>query len=399
MKWMKTAGLVVLLMLIMTGAASAKSLYEKQTEVSAHVEVIKVPTMTEETVMFALYDEDREEELAVADAEIGADTDCFDLTFAVPAYDIGERFYLVMEFGGESLTFNGATARDALLQTYVYTDSEGDVAYQTRFYMSMAPSWERVTELLLGGIAQKDNVCFIDDVPYGNAAFLEDLRLSVGQAESGYLLSAPKTTHTMMLFGEDIYACRDWEPYNMDVPTVMIDGTLWFPLPDIARHFDCHYEETDDGYKKTVSMIPSAYGMTPEEVFINSTNVSSRKNYLIWVSKKDFKVNVFTGSQHNWVLVKSFPCTIGTNETPTIEGEFEYIERLNRWTYDDFYCGPVMRFYNGYAIHSTLIGYNGKMYDDRVGVKASHGCVRVHVPDIEWLVENIPFYTRIYVTK
>jgi len=57
-----------------------------------------------------------------------------------------------------------------------------------------------------------------------------------------------------------------------------------------------------------------------------------------------------------------------------------------------------MRFYKGYALHSTLIGYNGTPYDNRVGVKISHGCVRMCPEDINWLAKNIPLYTRVLVT-
>ena len=57
-----------------------------------------------------------------------------------------------------------------------------------------------------------------------------------------------------------------------------------------------------------------------------------------------------------------------------------------------------MRFYKGYALHSTLIRYNGTPYDNRVGVKISHGCVRIRPEGINWLVQNIPLYSRVLVT-
>ena len=58
-----------------------------------------------------------------------------------------------------------------------------------------------------------------------------------------------------------------------------------------------------------------------------------------------------------------------------------------------------MRFNGGYAIHSTLLRYDGTPYDDRVGVKISHGCIRLRKDDINWMVSYIPLNTRIYINE
>ena len=58
-----------------------------------------------------------------------------------------------------------------------------------------------------------------------------------------------------------------------------------------------------------------------------------------------------------------------------------------------------MRFYKGYAIHSTLLRYDGSDYDGRVGKQISHGCVRVKPENINWMVSMIPLYTKIYITN
>ena len=57
-----------------------------------------------------------------------------------------------------------------------------------------------------------------------------------------------------------------------------------------------------------------------------------------------------------------------------------------------------MRFRGGYAIHSTLIKYDGTPYDNRVGMKISHGCIRLRPEDINWLASITPLGTRIYIT-
>ena len=58
-----------------------------------------------------------------------------------------------------------------------------------------------------------------------------------------------------------------------------------------------------------------------------------------------------------------------------------------------------MRFYRGYALHSTLVNDDGTDRDARVGKMISHGCVRLRPDDIKWLSETIPLDTKVYVTE
>lgn len=144
---------------------------------------------------------------------------------------------------------------------------------------------------------------------------------------------------------------------------------------------------------------PDAFGKTATE-FVNASGVSSRTNYLIWISKKDYAVSVFLGSKGNWRYVTAFDCSIGKPSTPTITGQFEYYQYQPRWTYPGYYCGPIMRFAaGGYAMHSTLLRYDNTPYDGRLRMKISHGCVRMHPNSIKWLVEYIPLNTRVYITE
>lgn len=134
--------------------------------------------------------------------------------------------------------------------------------------------------------------------------------------------------------------------------------------------------------------------------FVNASGIDSKTNYLIWVSKKDYTVSVFLGKAGEWEFVNAFDCAIGAPNTPTITGAFEYFQHQERWNYDTYYVGPIMRFApKGYALHSTLIRYNGQNADARLRMKISHGCVRLAPPSINWLVEYIPLNTRVYVTE
>ncbi len=134
--------------------------------------------------------------------------------------------------------------------------------------------------------------------------------------------------------------------------------------------------------------------------FVNASGIDSKTNYLIWVSKKDYTVSVFLGKAGEWEFVNAFDCAIGAPNTPTITGAFEYFQHQERWNYDTYYVGPIMRFApKGYALHSTLIRYNGQNADARLRMMISHGCVRLAPSSINWLVEYIPLKTRVYVTE
>lgn len=138
---------------------------------------------------------------------------------------------------------------------------------------------------------------------------------------------------------------------------------------------------------------------TMAESLVNSQGISSETPYLIWVSKENFTVSVFLNENGAWDCIKQIPCSIGAPKTPTITGEYKYYQYQTRWQYDGYYVGPIMRFYNGYAIHTTLINNDGTDRDARVGKMISHGCVRVRPEDMSWLVDYVPKNTKIYITN
>ena len=135
------------------------------------------------------------------------------------------------------------------------------------------------------------------------------------------------------------------------------------------------------------------------ENHVNEKKIWSDTPYLIWVSKANFTVSVFLRENGRWNFIKSFACSIGAPGTPTVTGQFKYYQYQKKWDYGSYYVGPIMRFYGGYAIHSTLVNNDGTDRDGRVGKMISHGCVRVRPENIRWLVDYIPLNTKIYITN
>lgn len=130
-----------------------------------------------------------------------------------------------------------------------------------------------------------------------------------------------------------------------------------------------------------------------KESYINGKGYSSKTKYLVWVSRQNQKVYVFSGSKQNWKLIKTFICGTGKDSTPTPTGVTYITYREKGWNHDTYSCKPVVRFYpnTGYAFHSRLYypNYNG-LKDKRIGFPISAGCVRMLDTDITYLYKNIP---------
>lgn len=178
-----------------------------------------------------------------------------------------------------------------------------------------------------------------------------------------------------------------------------VNGVLYVPVSLVVRAYNLAIIVDKNG-EKPILYLASAGNENAQllENYISSTDLASDTNYLIWVSKHEYKVRVFLGSKGDWRYHRTFPCAIGAPSTPTCEGTYKYYQSQTMWDYGSYYVGPIMRFNGGYALHSTLIYKNGTPKDDRVGMRLSLGCVRLHPWDINWLSANAPLYTTVHIT-
>ena len=181
----------------------------------------------------------------------------------------------------------------------------------------------------------------------------------------------------------------------------LLSDTVYAPAEIVCKSLGFIYISNINGHKMTVySDIPvDTDGTQKSEKRINELNLSSETPYLIWVNKSEYTIHAFLGEKNNWREVYSCRCAIGAPNTPTVTGTFKYFSREKKWIYDNFYVGPIMRFYGSYAIHSTLFKFDGTDYNNAVGVKNSHGCVRVRPNDLAWLIFYVPLRSTVYVTE
>lgn len=128
------------------------------------------------------------------------------------------------------------------------------------------------------------------------------------------------------------------------------------------------------------------------EAYVNSHNFSSNTPYFVWVDINRQRINIFKGSKNRWKLYNSFSCASGRNVTPTIRGNFVLQDR------GPSFPGAIdwIRFYGNYLFHSILVNSRGQVIDPTIGKRASHGCVRVGIPDIRWMYNNLPRGTAVW---
>jgi len=143
--------------------------------------------------------------------------------------------------------------------------------------------------------------------------------------------------------------------------------------------------------------------LTPQQLegFVNDGAYESRTKYLILVDINRQKTHVFQGEVGGWSLEKSFDCSTGLNTSPTTRGEFKLTER-GEWFYSHRLSSGAkywIRFNGHFLFHSTPMdeGRNLIAEENVVGEKRSSGCVRLLLPDIKWIYENVTDGTTVVI--
>ena len=372
--------------------------------VTIEIEMQKHPVVTDSYAEVELYSADGEF-LASDKKWVGGITDSVTMNFTVPQYVLGQVFKVKFVGGLRSLQYYDdvyAPGDTFNIQTYGFEGDDGTYIIGNEFHMSGNPFYTKdfVMYNEYGMMSLSPKARLIDGVTYVPLRQIAEslgldvryderyhsVAVSFADKEVAYNIDSPITNY----FGVD---------KEMNGTTRSIEGHVFVPVRSIADAFETGLEVLDfDDHLDVIIGKSQLVQKFYDSLYVNQKKIGSKTNYLIWVSKSEYKVRAYTGQIGTWVPIAEFTCAIGAPDTPTVTGQFDYFSKESRWEYDGYYVGPIMRFYNGYALHSTLLYYGGGEYDGRVGVQISHGCVRLHPEDINWLVDNIPLYTRIWVT-
>ena len=125
---------------------------------------------------------------------------------------------------------------------------------------------------------------------------------------------------------------------------------------------------------------------------------NSNTNWLILVDTHENRVGVYQGSYNNWNEVKYWACTSGAVSTPTVKGEFRVTGKGKSFG-KGYTCWYYTQFYGNYLFHSVLYkqGSMTEIKDGRLGINASHGCVRLDINNAIWIYDNIPYGTKVVI--
>ncbi len=131
---------------------------------------------------------------------------------------------------------------------------------------------------------------------------------------------------------------------------------------------------------------------------VNNNNYSSATQYLIYVDLNNFKVNIFKGKKNNWVILKSYLCTIGKDSTPTPKGIYKIGEKgLYFGVNKGYKCWYYTSFKGNYLFHSIIYNLDGTIRDGRLGMKLSDGCIRLLKENAKYIFDTIPKNTKVLI--
>ena len=137
---------------------------------------------------------------------------------------------------------------------------------------------------------------------------------------------------------------------------------------------------------------------TNYNMYKKAKNLSSSTSWLILVDTHANKVAVYRGSKGNWAEQKYWSCTSGASGSPTVKGSFTVGSKGKAFG-SGYTCWYYTQFYGNYLFHSILYnpGSMSSVQDGRLGINASHGCVRLALANAKWIYDNIPRGTKVYV--
>ena len=151
-------------------------------------------------------------------------------------------------------------------------------------------------------------------------------------------------------------------------------------------------------FKKTFIVLLSAI-----IIFAGTAPVSNAASkHMIIVNTKKNTLNYYV----NYTLVKKFRCATGKASTPTPQRKTTIVNKIkNRPYYKTGIPGgdprnPLGKRWMGLNIDGTqgsTYGIHGNNNEKSIGKNVSHGCIRMHNREVEWLFDQVPLGTVVLI--
>ena len=138
-------------------------------------------------------------------------------------------------------------------------------------------------------------------------------------------------------------------------------------------------------------------------IFAGTAPVSNAASkHMIIVNTKKNTLNYYV----NYTLVKKFRCATGKASTPTPQRKTTIVNKIkNRPFYKTGIPGgdprnPLGKRWMGLNIDGTqgsTYGIHGNNNEKSIGKNVSHGCIRMHNSEVEWLFDQVPLGTVVLI--
>lgn len=140
----------------------------------------------------------------------------------------------------------------------------------------------------------------------------------------------------------------------------------------------------------------ASYSDETREAYVNYKGLSSKTDYLIWVSLYTQNAAIFKGSKGKWKVIRSFPIASGSWHDRTPRGTHKLTYREKKWQHSGWRTSCVTHFYKKASFHMRPKYNNGKVKDPRMGMPISAACVRCFDPDAKF-IHKLPLGTTVKV--
>ena len=142
-----------------------------------------------------------------------------------------------------------------------------------------------------------------------------------------------------------------------------------------------------------VKATPKSVAMPADKkaMYNKAQGYSSGTKYLILVNRKTHKVGVFSGSSGNWSLKYYWSCVTGAPGTPTVTGKFSTTGYKRTSLSTDSRARWCTQIWGGYFFHTILASTN------ELGNSLSHGCIRLAIPNAQWIYKNVNAGTKVVI--
>ncbi len=143
-------------------------------------------------------------------------------------------------------------------------------------------------------------------------------------------------------------------------------------------------------------------GCKKEYDFVSSNKAVEYEEDQLWVEvslkEDDHKVFIREGP----TIIREMPCSGGTEDEPTITGQYT-LKNRGPWFYSErFKEGGLywVRIKDQYLFHSVPIDKEWNFIKEeaqKLGKAASHGCIRLSEDNAKWFYDNVPDGTMVYI--